>query len=453
MRGVLSMAIVHGTNNAEIIDAVDGVTNLADTIYGYGGKDKIFGLGGNDFIIGGAGADEIDGGGDIDAAFYTDSSEGVWVTLTTGVGQFGTAAGDKLTSIENLYGSAFGDLLEGNDAGNALSGLQGNDILDGGEGADVLSGGADDDMLKGGAGADKLHGGDGRDVLIYSGSAAAITISLLTNSAAGGEAEGDTISGIEDVLGSGFDDTLHGDANVNWLFGQGGNDVIKGYGGEDVLSGGNGEDRLFGMDDADRIEGYDGNDKLYGGAGGDVMYGGEDADELYGEAGEDLMFGGASADYLDGGTEADDLYGGEGADTLKGGDGADVLAGYVGFDILVGGMGQDALTGGADPDFFAWQSATETSLAENTADLVTDFNFAEGDRLDLSGIDADVYAAGNQAFTFIGTAAFSGAPGEINYYHAGGDTFIQLQTGTAVDIEGLIHLSGIHTPTASWFIL
>ena len=62
-------------------------------------------------------------------------------------------------------------------------------------------------------------------------------------------------------------------------------------------------------------------------------------------------------------------------------------------------------------------STGETGLTAATADVVADFNRAEGDRIDLSAIDADVYAAGNQAFTFIGTAAFSGTPGEIRYYH------------------------------------
>jgi serralysin len=87
-------------------------------------------------------------------------------------------------------------------------------------------------------------------------------------------------------------------------------------------------------------------------------------------------------------------------------------------------------------------------------DLITDFNFAgQLDRIDLSGVDANAYAAGDQAFTFIGTSAFSGNPGEINYYHSGGETIIQMQTGTGVDIEGGIRLSGIHTPDASWFVL
>ena len=96
-------------------------------------------------------------------------------------------------------------------------------------------------------------------------------------------------------------------------------------------------------------------------------------------------------------------------------------------------------------------STTETSVTAANADVVADF--AAGDRIDVSTIDADVYASGNQAFAFIGSAAFSGTPGEINYYHAAGYTFIQLQTGTSVDVEAVIRLDGILTPQASWFVL
>jgi serralysin len=89
-----------------------------------------------------------------------------------------------------------------------------------------------------------------------------------------------------------------------------------------------------------------------------------------------------------------------------------------------------------------------------TADVITDFSFAELDLIDLSLIDADVYAAGNQAFRFIGTEAFSGTPGEINYYiDSRGDTVIQLQTGMDADVEGVIRLVGFHGPEASWFVL
>jgi serralysin len=85
--------------------------------------------------------------------------------------------------------------------------------------------------------------------------------------------------------------------------------------------------------------------------------------------------------------------------------------------------------------------------------VLWDFNVAEGDRMDLSGVDADIYAAGNQAFRFIGNAAFSGTPGEINYVHQNGETLIQMQTGTSADAEGVIRIPGIVTPEASWFVL
>jgi hypothetical protein len=112
-----------------------------------------------------------------------------------------------------------------------------------------------------------------------------------------------------------------------------------------------------------------------------------------------------------------------------------------------------ALAGNGGADRFVWNFAEETGITIPTMDVISDFNFAEGDRIDLSAVDANTYAAGNQAFTFIGQAAFTGTPGEINYYYSGGNTIIQLQTGMDPDIEGGIVLSGIHTPDASWFNL
>jgi serralysin len=102
---------------------------------------------------------------------------------------------------------------------------------------------------------------------------------------------------------------------------------------------------------------------------------------------------------------------------------------------------------------FVWGSTSHTGATATTADVVADFNRGQGDRVDLSGIDANIVASGNQAFTFIGTAAFSGAPGQLRYVHSGGNTFIEMQTGTSADVEGVIRLNGIHTPDASWFVL
>jgi serralysin len=157
-----------------------------------------------------------------------------------------------------------------------------------------------------------------------------------------------------------------------------------------------------------------------------------------------MLKGFGGDDILAGDGDDDELYGMGGNDTLYGGNDNDTLS---------GGADVDRLLGGAGADVFAWSATTETGVTIPAMDAIADFNFAQGDRIDLRGVDADVYAAGNQAFDFIGTDAFSGDPGEINYFHSGGNTIIQLQTGTSADIEGGIVLEGLHTPEASWFLL
>ena len=265
------MASVTGTDASETIDRNDGVTDNSDTILGLGGNDTIFGLGGNDYIKGGGGADTINGGGGIDTASYADSGAGVNVSLGTGQGSGGTAAGDVLISIENLQGSAFNDSVVGNASNNIFEGLDGADTIDGGGGTDtasysgsddgvtvslstgrgtgghaagdvlisienlrgsarddslegnasanVIQGGSGDDVVMGGLGADTLDGGAGIDTADYSDSGVGVTVSLATGNAAGGTAEGDTLSNIENVTGSAFGDVLAGDNSDNVLTG------------------------------------------------------------------------------------------------------------------------------------------------------------------------------------------------------------------------------------------
>jgi Ca2+-binding RTX toxin-like protein len=168
---------------------------------------------------------------------------------------------------------------------------------------------------------------------------------------------------------------------------------------------------------------------------------------------DNFLYGNGSDNVLTGGGGDDTLYGFLDDDKLFGGTGNDYLFAGAGDDLLDGGTGTDVLAGGNGGDLFDWNSTNETSVTVATADLITDFNIVEGDRIDLSSIDANAYLAGDQAFTFIGTAGFSGNPGELNYYHSGGETIIQMQTGTSADIEGAIRLAGTLTPDASWFAL
>ena len=133
---------------------------------------------------------------------------------------------------------------------------------------------------------------------------------------------------------------------------------------------------------------------------------------INGGAGNDALFGGLNRDVIAG----DDFFGIGGNDYLAGLDGNDGLFGVGGNDTLNGGAGTDTLYGGAGNDVFDFDSVSESQpglLRDVIKDFVGNGNFA-GDRIDLSTIDANSNITGNQAFTYIGTSAFS-AVGQIRY--------------------------------------
>lgn len=218
-------------NGSTVVDVISGVENIigtgfADILFGTGVANRLEGGGGNDLLHGGAGADVLVGGDGADTASYAQSGAAVTVDLTlTGPQVGGDAAGDVLSTIENLVGSDYADLLVGNDGNNQLEGGDGNDIL------------------RGGAGADVMFGGNGIDTVDYSTSTAAVGVGLSNtftptsgSLGQGGHAAGDFISSsIENVIGSNFNDTLQGNVNANVLVSGGGADVLRGGGGADVL--------------------------------------------------------------------------------------------------------------------------------------------------------------------------------------------------------------------------
>src|SRR5262245_18803392 len=112
------MATIVGT---KLNDTMIG-TGDADYIFGFAGDDSIFGQGGDDDIKGGGGADFLDGGTGIDTVRYDDSESGVTVYLFASVGLGGTAEGDSYTSIENVVGSRYSDIIIGDDGANMLDG-------------------------------------------------------------------------------------------------------------------------------------------------------------------------------------------------------------------------------------------------------------------------------------------------------------------------------------------
>lgn len=182
-----------------------------------------------------------------------------------------------------------------------------------------------------------------------------------------------------------------GDKNANTLVGFAADDAIFGFGGNDILRG------------------FGGNDGIAGGGGNDEIDGGSGNDALDGGAGDDEILGGNGNDFIDGG---------DGTNTLDGGSGSDTLVGGTGFDLLIGGLGTDILDGGdGSGDRYVFNTTAETVVGAGR-DLIVFFNdvFSQ-DRIDLSGIDANTGAAGNQAFVFtnLGTAAFT-APRQIKVF-------------------------------------
>jgi Ca2+-binding RTX toxin-like protein len=373
---------------ANVINGGDGDDDLS----GLAGNDTLIGGAGGDHLTGGQGADQIDGGAGIDLVDYAGSAA-VTINLSNGTASGGDAAGDVLIGIENVYGAFLvNDILTGSAGNNLLDGRGGSDILNGLGGTDILRGADDDDILNGGAGNDVLYGEEGADQL--DGSAGidtasyylrpeAVVVDLAAGTGSGGAAQGDTLVGIEIVSGSQGSDTISGDAGANTLKGWTGNDVLRGRGGADTLDGGIGTDLASYWAEATAVT-----VNLATGTGS----GGNAAGDIF--------------------ISIENVNGGQGGDTLTGSSGANALNGFESNDVISGGAGKDLLTGGTGADRFAYASTTESVVGAN-ADRIADFSHAQGDRIDLSLIDANTGAPGDQAFSFIGAGLYTGVAGQL----------------------------------------
>ena len=420
-------------------------------------------------------------------------------------GSLGIAAG---TVIENMMAGSGDDRVDGNFVANRLSGGDGDDRLRGLAGDDLLQGGTGDDVLQGNAGADRLQGqsgrdylaggagndvlqgGSGNDVLIggtgidtadYSAARGGVAVDLRID---GGQrvsaVEGvDVLREVENLRGSAMEDRLVGDAAANSLSGLGGGDTLFGLAGNDVLTGGAGGDRLYGGAGADRLFGGAGNDRLYGGTGGDVIDGGAgydtvdyglatgtgvrvdlrvaSAQSVSGTEGNDVLrgienvSGSGGNDRLVGDAAGNILWGQGGDDLIFGLAGADRLAGGAGYDRLIGGAGTDRFWGGAGADRFLFLDASD-SAPGGARDVIHDFQ-DRLDRVHLHFIDADEGRAGNQAFTFVGRAGFTGTAGELRFGTDGTDGFVLADTDGDGRAEFGLTLLGVTSMDAFDFVL
>ncbi|NJC41309.1 serralysin [Brevundimonas alba] len=395
--GANTLAAAAGSAFAVVFDGRGG----DDVLTGANGSDSLTGGEGDDTLRGGAGSDQLIGGNGVDTGDYRGAAGGVTANLTLGsASNDGDGATDVLSALENLFGSAFNDVLTG----------------DGG-----------DNVFRGGAGVDVLNGGAGIDTVDYSGAAGAVNAQLNANrSTNDGDGGTDTFTGVENLTGSAFNDTLIGDGGANVLRGGLGSDTLLGLVGNDVLWGGSGAlnalqgglgDDTYVLEAADSVfeaagEGTDTVDAriatyvlannvenlIFGGVGNftgtgnaaaNVMTGGAGDDVLRGRGGADVMNGGAgtdTADYTlaaaatvirldlqratndgDGATDTftsvenaigsnynDVIYGDANANVIQGGIGSDVLVGGGGNDILMGGSGgvNNQLQGGTGDDLY-----------------------------------------------------------------------------------------------------
>jgi Ca2+-binding RTX toxin-like protein len=315
-------------------------------------------------------------------------------------------------------------------------------------------------------------------------------------------------NGADEIWGSYYENILYGDTRAN---GVGGNDKIYGDYGNDAIYGGGGDDIIEGGSDSDNIFGGAGNDKIsgegttaYAQSAADTLEGGAGADTIIGDTGNAYILdtisylhssegvklkldcaivtigtgGDAEGDQVSGianaigskfadtlsanysGTGRYDYYrdnnlsGLGGNDMLNGGNGHDSLYGGAGRDRLIGGKDADWLEGGAKADQFKFNTRVDSGTTETTWDTIADFSHEERDRIDLSGIDAKLKTAVNNAFTFIGDQAFTPkASGQVHYRTVDGGIVVEAEMNGIAGVDFAIFLRGVDSLVAADFVL
>ena len=415
--------------------------------------------------------------------------------------KLGGVAAYRLIDITQINAGGGNDLVDLTNSANPYLHAV---TIDGGTGNDTIWAGPGDDDLVGGNDNDSIWGGDGDDVLGLS---------------AGGENGNDT------QYGGPGNDTVWTSSGFDYIDAGPGDDWIRNnVNGDDIapgetLDGGAGYDILYHSSGGQRLvlPGWNGTDhigieEIRGpGSGGieasslpagtpvfydfsgvvmtgiDGIYGTQGNDTIIAANGYDGFIGGEAGpggatfgnDSLVGGTGNERLSGYEGNDSLYGNDGNDNLVGYAGNDLLNGGAGTDTLTSSGGSDTFIGGAGADSifgtgganhrvvyeSVADSTPtarDRISTIN--AGRIIDLSAIDAISGTPDDNAFTFIGTAAFTnGVAGQLRAQLYQTTSIIGLQSNTylrgdvngdtVTDFEVDLWNVAPTTITADWFVL
>ena len=446
-----------------------------DTLDGGAGVDILYGGEGNDTLNGGAGSDSLFGGIGDDFYVVDDASDFVREMLGEGNDTVLASVSWSLRDDQEIE-----SLVTTNDAGTAAINLTGNGL------ANTLRGNAGANLLNGGGGADTMTGGAGGDVYIVdnpgdkvvelAGDAGTDTVLAICSYSLDGQAiENLILAGSADIsaLGNGLANALTGNAGANILNGGAGADTMTGGAGSDTYVVDNGGDRIveltgdagtdtvlsiisysiagtavenltfvgsanlngLGNDLANTLTGNAGANTLNGGAGADTMTGGAGSDtyvvenagdrciEANGAAGIDTVL--STTSYSLAGSHLENLTLIGPANTYGLGNSiANTIVGNDGINLIDGLGGADTLTGAGGADTFLFRALADSTVASTGQDRITDFSQSQGDRIDLSLIDANTAVAGNQGFGFIGAGAFTGQAGQLRASASGGDTLV-----------------------------
>lgn len=210
-----------------------------------------------------------------------------------------------------------------------------------------------------------------------------------------------------------------------------GNDYLSGnafLATDDILLGGRGSDVISGGLGNDRINGGSGVDEMFGNAGNDIFYVYNRGDKVFEVKGEGIDLVKSSINYSLEGQDLEKLtligarsingIGNELNNTISGNSGANNIRGEGGNDRIVGGLGRDVLHGGEGTDTFIFKSSADSGVGLANRDYIMDFK-ANIDKIDLHSI------GGIQAFTFIGSDAFSHQAYEVHARASAGSTLVE----------------------------